>query len=119
MAKQVLEIAIVPLDGIVGPSALDAAADGVAALANAEGALPAQSLRLDTSTLGFAADVGRRASAVAFAKGVASGRQRHGFFVVHCHAGEGFADVARRRQRVGVAIWAFRIHVDQAHLHGC
>lgn len=59
----------------------------------------------------------RRARAVGFAEGVAAGNQRHGFFVVHRHAGEGFADVACRSDRIGVAVRAFRVDVDQAHLH--
>ena len=52
------------------------------------------------------------------AEGVTAGDQRHGLFVVHRHAGEGLADVARRGERIGVAVRAFRIDVDQAHLHG-
>jgi hypothetical protein len=52
------------------------------------------------------------------AEGVAAGDQGDGFLVVHRHAGEGFADVARRGERIGIAVRAFRIDVDQPHLHG-
>src|SRR6185436_13597095 len=40
-----------------------------------------------------------------------------GFFVVHGHAGESFADVSRRGDGIGVAVRTFRVHIDQTHLH--
>jgi hypothetical protein len=55
---------------------------------------------------------------VGLAEGVAAGDQGHGFLVVHGHAGEGVADVARGRDRVAIAVRAFGVDVDQAHLHG-
>ncbi len=51
------------------------------------------------------------------AEGVAAGDQRHGLLVIHRHAGEGLADIARRLDRVGIAVRAFRVDVDEAHLH--
>ena len=56
--------------------------------------------------------------AVALAERVAADDQRHRLLVVHRHAGERLADVAGGRQRVGVAVRALRVDVDQAHLHG-
>ena len=44
--------------------------------------------------------------------------QRHGFLVVHRHAGEGLAHLGCRLHRVRCAVDAFRVDVDQAHLHG-
>ncbi len=52
------------------------------------------------------------------AEGVATGDQRDGFFVVHRHPAERFADVPRRCQRIGVAIGTFGVDVDEPHLHG-
>ena len=52
------------------------------------------------------------------AEGMAARDERDGFFVVHRHAEEGFADVFGGRDRIGIAIRAFRIDVDEAHLHG-
>src|SRR5712691_2041451 len=52
------------------------------------------------------------------AEGVTAGDQRDSLFVVHRHAAEGFADVPGRRERIRVAVRAFRVHVDQTHLHG-
>ena len=52
------------------------------------------------------------------AEAVAAGDQRDGLFVVHRHAAERLADILGRGERIGVAVRAFRIDVDQAHLHG-
>ena len=52
------------------------------------------------------------------AKGVAADDERNRFFVVHGHAGEGFADVARRARGVGIAVGSLGIHVDETHLDG-
>ena len=42
--------------------------------------------------------------------------QGDGLLVVHRHPAEGLADVARGGDRVGVAVGALRVDVDQAHL---
>jgi hypothetical protein len=55
---------------------------------------------------------------MALAEGVPAGDERDGLFVVHGHAGEGLADVTAGGDRIRVAVRAFRVHVDQAHLHG-
>ena len=117
VAEQGLEVAVVPLDGRGRPGAFQAAGDRVHALAAAEAVLPAEALLLDAGAFGFRAALGGIPGAVGLAEGVAAGGERHGFFVVHRHAGEGFADVTCRPQRIGLAIRALGIHVDQAHLH--
>ncbi|CAB4748929.1 unannotated protein [freshwater metagenome] len=53
------------------------------------------------------------------AEGVATGDEGDGLDVVHRHAGEGLADIAGRGQRIRVAVGAFGIDVDEAHLDGC
>ena len=50
------------------------------------------------------------------AEGVAAGDQRDGLLVVHRHPAEGLADVAGGGHRVGVAVGALGVDVDQAHL---
>ena len=52
------------------------------------------------------------------AEGVTAGDQRNGFFVIHSHACEGFADVARGGDRIGFAVRTFGVHIDESHLHG-
>src|SRR5439155_616719 len=44
--------------------------------------------------------------------------ERDRLLVIHRHAGERLANVARRGGWVRVAVRALRIDVDQAHLHG-
>ena len=116
-AEQVLEEVVAPLRRGLGPGDLQAAGDGVAALAAAVPVVPAEALRFEVGRFGLRADVVRRRRAVALAHAVAAGDQRHGLLVVHRHAGEGLADVPGRGDRVRVAVRAFRVHVDQAHLH--
>ncbi len=52
------------------------------------------------------------------AKGVAARDQRHGFLVIHRHAAERLTDVVRGGYRIGIAVGAFGIDVDEAHLRG-
>ena len=52
-----------------------------------------------------------------FAEGMAARNQGDGFFVIHRHAGKGLADVARRSDRIGIAVRTFWVDVNQAHLH--
>ena len=54
---------------------------------------------------------------MALAKRMASGNQGDRLLVIHRHAGEGLADVVGSSQRIGLAIGAFGIDVDQPHLH--
>ena len=50
------------------------------------------------------------------AEGVTAGGQRHGLFVVHCHARERLANVTGRGQRIGISVGAFGVDVNEAHL---
>ena len=118
VAKQVFEEVVAPLGGRGGPGDFQAAGDGVAAKAAAVLADPAQALVRDVAGLGLLAHQRGVARAVRLAKGVATGDQRHSLLIVHGHAGEGVADVARRGNGIGVAVRALGVHVDQAHLHG-
>ncbi len=100
------------------PGAFDAAGAGVRTVAAAQAVDPAQAHRLDRRGFGFGADQGRVTGAVRLAEGVAAGHQRDGLAVVHRHSREGLAHVTARGHRIGAAIGAFGVHVDQAHLHG-
>ena len=51
-----------------------------------------------------------------FSKGVATCNESHCFFVVHGHAGKGFADIATGRDGIGLSVRAFGVHIDQTHL---
>src|SRR5581483_5894050 len=115
---QVVEEPVVPLRGLVGPCALQSAGDRVGALAAAVVVPPAKALLLEGGTLGFRADMRRRGGAVCLAEGVAADDERNSLFVIHCHAAERFANVARCKERVRVAARPLRIYVDQAHVVG-
>jgi hypothetical protein len=118
-AEQVLEEVVAPLGRRRGPDDFQAATDGVAAAAGAEGVLPAEALFLDIGAFGQRADIlVRIGSAVGLAEAVAAGDQRHRLLVVHRHAAERLANVLRRLDGIGIAVRAFRIDVDQAHLDG-
>ena len=118
VAEQVREEAVAPLRRRRGPGDFQAAGDGVATLAGAEATLPAEALLLDVGRFRSRPHQRRIARAVRLAEGVAAGDQRDGLLVVHRHAGECLADVPRRRDRIRIAVRAFRIDVDQAHLDG-
>ena len=79
---------------------------------------PAEALRFEVGGFGLDAHVGCRSGAVRLAEGVAAGDQRDGFLIVHRHAPESVANVFRRGDRVRLAVRAFGVHVNQAHLHG-
>ena len=118
VAEQVPEEVVAPLRGRGGPGDFQAAGDRVAAFAGAEAALPAQALLLEAGRFRLRPHMGRRAGAVGLAEGVAAGDERHRLLVVHRHASEGLADIPRRGDRIRVAVRAFRVDVDQPHLHG-
>jgi hypothetical protein len=115
--EQVLEKVVAPLRGRGGPGHFQAAGDRVGALAAAMAAHPAEALVFKVARFRLHTHVRGRCGAVRLAEGVTTGDQCHGLFVVHCHAGEGLADVARGGHRIGFAFGAFGVHVDEAHLH--
>ncbi len=117
--EQVLEILHRERHRAGGPSAFEAAGDGVCAAAGAALVFPAEALLFHACCGWLLADaIFRALGAVRLAEGVATGDQRHGLFVIHRHAAEGFANVPGGEQRVRLAVGAFRIDVDQAHLDG-
>ncbi len=117
VAEQVLEEVVAPLGRRLCPGDFEAAGDRVSALAGAEAALPAEALLLERGRFRLGTHVGRGAGAVGLAEAVAPGDERHRLLVVHGHASEGLADVLGRRDRVRVAVRAFRVDVDEAHLN--
>src|ERR1041384_2805043 len=81
-------------------------------------ARPAETLRLERRRLGIGSDVRCGAGAVRLAEGVPAGNQRYRLLVIHRHAAEGLANVFLGSERIRLAVRAFRIHEDEAHLHG-
>jgi len=118
VVEQYAEEVIAPFGRRVGPDALQTAADGVPPFPCAEAALPAQALILDARRLRLRPHMGGRASAMGLAEGVATSNEGHSLLVIHGHAGEDLPDILGRSDRIRVAVGAFRIDIDQAHLHG-
>ena len=52
-----------------------------------------------------------------FTEAMPAGNQRNNLFVIHCHVTKRDPNIFRCRDRVVIAAWPFRIHVDQAHLN--
>ena len=50
-------------------------------------------------------------------EGVTTCDQGDGFFVVHRHAPECFTRIFGRKKRIRIAVWTFRIDIDQTHLN--
>ena len=119
VGEEDVEELVVPAGGVVGPGDLDARRDRVVAVPGAVALLPAETLRLERSRLGLGADILQGVGcAVGLAEGVAAGDEGDGLLVVHRHAPERLADVACGLQRVGVAVGALGVDVDQPHLNG-
>ena len=118
VAEEVLKIIIAPLRRRLRPGHFQAAGDGILALARAEAALPTEALLFDRGGLGLWAHMFGITCAMCFSKGMSARDEGDGFLVVHRHARECFTDVPRGCDRVGVAIRAFWIHINETHLHG-
>ena len=115
--EQDLEIPHVPSGGIGLPSPFDPRPRGMGTHAGAKGILPTQTLLFKARSFGFTPHKGGVARAVCLAKGMPARHQGYGFFIIHRHACKGFANVAARCHRIGHAVRAFGVHVDQPHLH--
>ena len=118
VAEQGLEEAVVPGHRGGRPGALEPAGDGVATLAGAVAALPAEAHLLEGGGLGLGADERGVARAVGLAERVPAGDERDRLLVVHRHAAERLPDVHGRGERARGAVRPFRVHVDEAHLDG-
>ena len=117
IAEPVVEKGVAPPGRGLAPGHFQPAADGVGALAGAKAGFPAKAQLLDRRGLGRGADQGGVARAMRFAKRVPARDQRDGFVIIHRDACESFADVAGAGHRIGHAVGAFRVHIDQPHLH--
>ena len=116
VAEEVVVEAVAPLGRGAGPGDLEAGRDRVGTLARAVGALPAQPLPDDRAALRLQSDVVAGRGAVGLAERVAAGDQGDGLLVVHRHPLERLADVVGSLERVGLAVGALGVDVDEPHL---
>ena len=117
IAKQSIEIGIVPGCRCFRPSAFKAARDSMGPFAAFESVFPAKTQIFDGCGFGLGADKGRVTCAVGFTKRVSTCDQGHRFFVVHRHARKGFTNINRGSQRIRIAVRPFGVNIDQAHLY--
>src|ERR1700722_2480999 len=119
VTKQVLEEFNAPPGGCAGPGYFEATGDGISRPTCTVTALPTEALCLEIAAFGLCANVRSRTRAVRLAEGVAASDQRDSLLVIHSHAAEGVTNVPCGSHRVRLALRAFRVHVDETHLHGC
>src|SRR5665213_1040030 len=112
VAEESLEKAVVPFDWSRCPRAFKTAGDGVGSDTGAKTVAPAKPLLLDRCAFRLSADICRSRRAVSLAERVATCDEGDGFFIVHCHAGKGFADIARGCHGVGVAVGPLRVNIN-------
>src|SRR5262249_9512399 len=115
--EQVLEEEVAPLCRCLRPGYFGTAGNGVRTDAGAVRAPPAKPLIFDGAAFRFWSNQRRIPRAVCLAERMTAGNQRNSLFVVHRHAEECLANILRRGDRVGIAVWPFGVDVDQAHLH--
>ena len=119
VAEQVPEEVVAPLRWRGGPNDLQAAGDRVIAFAGAEAALPAEALLLDAGGFGLRPHMGRIGPAPWVLPNAwppaMSATVSSSFIAMR-------AKISRislaASERIRVAVRAFRVDVDQAHLHG-
>ena len=116
ICKKHLEVTVVPLGGMGGPSAFKPAGDGVSTCSLAPGVSPAKALLVNRGTLRVSAEEAGVAVSMGFPNGMASGGQSDRLLVVHRHSSEGFAYGQSGLQRIWDALYALWIDVDEAHL---
>ncbi|KAJ0159871.1 hypothetical protein CTA2_8973 [Colletotrichum tanaceti] len=110
---------------------LESAGHRVDAVAVANAVVPSEAHLANVGTLRLGADVvcdeksmdmiyalTTSHFSVRLAKGVAAANEGSGLLVVHAHAVKGDADVPGRVGRVGVAVGALGVDVDEAHVGG-
>ena len=118
VTKKVLEVVVVPLNRVGGPGTFESAGDGVATFSTAVAAHPAHTHILGRCAFRLRTDMGIGCGTVGLTEGVSTCDQGDSFLVVHRHAAEGLTDIPGGSDGVRIAVGAFRVDVDQTHLHG-
>ena len=113
-----MEIAVIPLRGMGGPGAFDAAGHGVAPDTPGGVVHPAEALLFDVCGLRCGAKIFSIAIAVCFSNGMPACCQCNSLFIIHRHTSEGQAHVLCGTKRIWCAVHALWVHIDQTHLHG-
>ena len=115
--EEVLKVIIAPLRRRLRPCDFKPAGDSVATLAAAKAALPTKALLFDRRCFGIGPNMLGITRTVRLAKGVTTSNERDSLLIIHRHAREGLTNVTRRGEWIRIAVGAFGIDINQAHLH--
>ena len=115
--EKCFEECVVPLRRSRRPDAFQSAGDGVRTDAGLVAVLPAETHVFEQRALRLRTDVACARSAVGLAKGVSACDQRDRLVVIHRHAAEGLANVARGLGGIRIAVGTLGVHIDKTHLH--
>ena len=120
IGKQVGQIHHRPLGRCRGPRTFKAGGHGVFGITFTAGVLPAEALLNDRLTGRLGTDtVTGLVRTMGLTKRVTACNQCNRLFIIHRHATKGLADIMCGEHRVGITIGAFRVYIDQTHLHRC
>ena len=120
IGKQVSQIHHRPLGRCRGPRTFKAGGHGVFGITFTAGVLPAKALLNDRLTGRLGTDtITGLVRTMGLTKRVTARNQRDCFFVIHRHTTKGLADIMGREHRIGVAVGAFGVHINQTHLYRC
>ena len=87
-------------------------------MATAKGVLPTLALFFYSCSGRFCTDILIRVcGTMCFSKCMSAGNKSYGLFIVHCHSSKGFPYISGCSDWVRIAVWSFRIYIDQSHLH--
>ncbi|CAI8174517.1 MAG: Uncharacterised protein [SAR116 cluster bacterium] len=79
--------------------------------------MPTKTLFLNAGTFRFSTNKAGITGTMRLAKSMPARNKCYGFFIIHCHPRKGLADITGRSHRIRLAVRAFRIDIDQAHLN--
>ena len=118
ISEEKIEIPHIPSRGISGPRTFNTAGCGVNAHAAFKIVAPPEALLHNARAFRLRAHELRITGTMRFAERMSARHKCHGLFIIHGHAREGFADIIARANGIRIAIRAFWVDVNQAHLNG-
>ena len=118
IAKEEIKIAIIPFCRMRCPRTFDTACNGIASLARSIAADPAKTHFFDGGAFRFGTNKTGITRTMRLTESMTTGNKGNGFFVIHCHPAKSFTHISCAGKRIWIAVWAFRIDIDQTHLHG-
>src|SRR5690554_216272 len=117
VAEQKVKVPHIELGRMGCPGAFNTGSHSIGSLTLHVRVAPAKALLFYISCFRLGAKGTGVTVTVTLTNRVATGRQGCSFFIVHRHAGEGYAYLLTGFDRIRLAVHAFRVYIDQAHLN--